>query len=87
MTSNVKKTNDELIIYRLDEIKADIADIKINYVTKTESQALRMEIHALSKEIEAIKKRNSLINWLYPTMSAGFSALFTYLIIEFFRSK
>jgi hypothetical protein len=77
--------NNDLIIYRLDEIKSEIVDIKRQYVTKEESMALRQEIHILAKQIAELKKNRNLIGWLYPTLSAAFSALFTYLIIEFFR--
>jgi len=80
-------TNNDLIIYRLDELKADFKEFKKNYVTKEESHALKQEISELRLEIHEIKNRNSLMGWLYPTMSAAFSALFTYLIIEFFKSK
>ena len=79
--------NNDLIVYRLDEIKSEIVDIKRQYVTKEESLALRQEILALRDEVHAIQKNRNLIGWLYPTLSAGFSALFTYLIIEFFKSK
>lgn len=79
--------NNDLIIYRLDEIKAEIVDIKRQYVTKEESQALRVEIQGLRNEIQGIKKNRNLIGWLYPTVSAGFSAVVTYLIIEFFRDN
>ncbi len=81
------ENNNELIIYRLDEIKGEIVEIKKQYVTKEESLALRAEIHSLREEIQEIKKNRNLIGWLYPTLSAAFSALFTYLIIEFFRNK
>jgi hypothetical protein len=79
--------NNDLIIYRLDEIKREIVDIKKQYVTKEESLAMRAEIHGLRNEIAELKKNRNLIGWLYPTASAAFSALFTYLIIEFFRTK
>jgi hypothetical protein len=82
-----KLPNNELILYRLDEIKLELNEIKTHYVTKTESASLRHEIHELRKDLELIKQRNNLIGWLYPTLSAAFSALFTYLIIEFFRHK
>jgi len=79
--------NNDLIIYRLDEIKGELVEIKKGYVTKEESAELRNEIKQLREEIHEIKKRNGLLAWLYPTASAGFTALFTYLIIEFFRNK
>lgn len=79
--------NNDLIIYRLDEIKSEIVDIKKQYVTKEESLALKMEIQGLREEIQTIKKNRNLIGWLYPTLSAAFSAVFTYLIIQFFTSN
>jgi hypothetical protein len=79
--------NNDLIIYRLDEIKNEIVDIKKQYVTKEESLAMKAEIHGLRNEIAELKRSRNLIGWLYPTASAAFSALFTYLIIEFFRIK
>lgn len=79
--------NNDLIIYRLDEIKGELVEIKKGYVTKAESAELRNEIKQLREEVHEIKKRNNLVAWLYPTASAAFSALFTYLIIEFFKSK
>jgi hypothetical protein len=89
MTKEPKPSNinNDLIIYRLDEIKNEIVDIKKQYVTKEESTAMRAEIHGLRNEIAEMKKNRNLIGWLYPTASAAFSALFTYLIIEFFRTK
>lgn len=80
-------TNNELIIYRLDEIKNEIIEVKRLYVTKEELLALKTEIQGLGTEIQTIKKNRNLIGWLYPTLSAAFSAVFTYLIIEFFRNK
>lgn len=74
--------NNDLIIYRLDEIKSEIVDIKRQYVTKEESTALRLEIQALRDEIHEIKQNRNLIGWLYPTLSAAFSAVFTYLLLE-----
>lgn len=79
--------NNDLIIYRLDEIKSEIIEMRKQYVTKEESHALKVEIQNLRKEVEDLKENRNLIGWLYPTASAAFSAVFTYLIIEFFRSK
>ena len=89
MTKEPKPSNinNDLIIYRLDEIKSEIVDIKRQYVTKEESQALRQEIVSLRDEIHEIKRNKNLIGWLYPTLSAAFSAVFTYLIIQFFTSN
>lgn len=77
--------NTELIVYRLDEIKSELADFKKSYVTKTESQALKLEIQELRVEIQEIKKTRNLMGWLYPTASAAFTAVFTYLLIRYFE--
>lgn len=89
MTKEPKPSNinNDLIIYRLDEIKNEIVEIKKQYVTKEESLALRAEIQGLRLEVHELKKNRNLIGWLYPTASAAFSAVVTYLIIEFFRTK
>lgn len=79
--------NNDLIIYRLDEIKSEIVDIKKQYVTKEESIALRVEIQNLRDEVHALKRSKNVIGWLYPTLSAAFSAVFTYLIIEYVKGK
>ena len=75
--------NNDLIIYRLDEVKGELVEIKKAYLTKEESLALRAEITALREEVHALKARNSILAWVYPTASAAFTAVFTYLIIEY----
>lgn len=77
--------NNDLIIYRLDEIKGELVEIKKAYVTKEESLALRAEITALREEVHQLKARNSVLAWVYPTASAAFTAIFTYLIIEYLK--
>ena len=77
--------NNDLIIYRLDEIKGELVEIKKAYVTKEESMALRAEITALREEVHQLKARNSVLAWVYPTASAAFTAVFTYLIIEYLK--
>lgn len=79
--------NNDLIIYRLDEIKGQLADFKANYVTKEESHALKQEIADLRIEIHAIQKKGNLLNWVYPTLSAAFSTIFTLLIVAYLNSK
>lgn len=89
MTKEPKPSNinNDLIMYRLDEIKSDIVDIKRQYVTKEESLALKREIQGLREEVHELKRNRNLIGWLYPTVSAAFSAVVTYLLIEYFRGK
>lgn len=86
-TKKPQRINAELIYYQLAEIKAELAEFKAHYVTKEESASLKAEIQELRNDIADIKRTRSLINWLYPTLSAAFGALFTYLVIEFFRFK
>jgi len=78
--------NTELIVYRLDEIKAELASFKREYVTKAESAELRSEIAQLRTEVHEMKRRGNVTNWLYPTASAVFTALFTFLILRFFQN-
>ncbi len=91
-----KTINTELIYYMFDEIKAELKDMKRDYVTKTESQALKHQIEELqrdlvdykksnSKEIEKLQKSKNLWGWLGPTMTAVVTAVFTYLTIEYLK--
>ena len=85
--SKPKTINTELIYYMFDEIKAELRDIKKDYVTKTESQSLKQEIHTLRQEVEALKRQKGLWGWLSPTLTAVITAVFTYIVIEFFKSR
>lgn len=80
MTTKEQKASQDLIIYRLDEIKAELKSIKSDYVTKH-------EFNTLADRLTQLEKNRNLIGWLYPTASAAFSALVTYLLIEFFKNK
>ena len=77
--------NNDLIIYRLDEIKVELVEIKRAYVTKEESLALRSEITALREEVNALKSRNSILAWVYPTASAAFTAVVTFLLLSYLK--
>ena len=89
-----KTINTELIYYMFDEIKAELRDIKKEYVTKTESAALKHQIEELridlaeykantAKEITEIKHQKNLWGWLAPTMTAVVTAVFTYLVVAY----
>lgn len=80
---SITTVNTELIVYRLDEIKRELADFKKEYVTKAESHELRSEIQQLKHEVHEMKRRGNVINWVYPTLSAVFTAVFTYLILRY----
>jgi hypothetical protein len=79
------RINAELIYYQLAEIKTQLQDFKANYVTKEESAALKAEINELRKDIKDIKKSKNIIGWLYPTLTAVVTAVFTYLVIEYLK--
>lgn len=93
-----KQINAELIYYVLDEIKGELREIKREYVTKTESAALKHQIEELredfaeykksnTKEMDIIRKQKNLWSWLAPTLTSLVTAAFTYIVIEFLRSR
>ena len=70
--SKPKTINAELIYYMFDEIKAELKEMKKDYVTKTESAALKQEIHDLRKEVESLKSKKVLrdtVLWVGLTAS------------------
>lgn len=81
------RINVELIYYQLAEIKTQLQDFKANYVTKVESEALKTEIGELREDIASLKKSKTLLGWVYPTLTAIVTAIFTYVTIEFFRGR
>lgn len=93
-TPKPKTINTELIYYMFDEIKAELRDIKKEYVTKTESTALKRQIEDLrgdfadfkrvtADEIAVIKNQKTLWAWLAPTLTAILTAVFTYLVLAY----
>ena len=71
--SKPKTINAELIYYMFDEIKAELKEMKKDYVTKTESAALKQEIHDLRKEVESLKSKKifrDTVLWVGLTASA-----------------
>ena len=94
--SKPKTINTELIYYMFDEIKGELKDMKRDYVTKTESAALKHQIEELridlldykkstAREIAEIKRTKNLWTWLAPTLTAVVTAVFTYLVIEYLK--
>lgn len=93
-----KSINTELIYYMFDEIKAELKEMKRDYVTKTESSALKHQIEELQKELSDYKKFNSseiqelrrsknLWGWLSPTLTSVVTAVFTYLVVEYLKGS
>lgn len=75
--------NNDLIIYRLDEIKGQLADFKLNYVTKQESQALKQEIAELRVDVHELKNKKvfkDTILWIGLTASAIINIIALYNI-------
>lgn len=75
--------NNDLIIYRLDEIKQQLADFKVNYVTKEESQALKHEIAELRVDVHDLKNKKVLrdtLLWIGLTASAIMNIIAMYNI-------
>lgn len=84
-TPKPQRINAELIYYQLSEIKEQLANFEGKYVTKEESMALRNEIQELRIDIAELKKSRTIMGWIYPTATAVFTAVVTYMTIEFFR--
>ena len=81
------RINAELIYYQLAEIKTQLQDFKVNYVTKEESHALKAEIQELRQDISNLKRSKTILGWIYPTATAIVTAVATYITIEFFRNR
>lgn len=76
-----KTINAELIYYMFDEIKAELKEMKRDYVTKTESTALKQEIHDLRKEVEKLKNSKQIkdtVLWVGLVASALINVIALY---------
>lgn len=78
--ATTKKENYELLLYRLDQIDRKLDDMSRNYVTKIEFEDFKEMMH------KEIKKKN-FGNWVNPIIASISTALVTFLLIEFIRSK
>ncbi len=77
--------NNDLIIYRLDEIKGQLADFKVNYVTKDESAALKQEIKELRLDVHELKNKKvfrDTILWIGLTASAIINIIALYNVFN-----
>lgn len=95
-TPKPKTINAELIYYMFDEIKGELREMKKDYVTKTESQALKHSIEELKQDLQdtkksfndqlkELKKSRNLWAWLGPTLTAVCTAVVTWLVIDKIR--
>lgn len=81
-------------IVRLETQMKDVStqvsklDIKVERVlTKLDDISnLKNEIENLKTEVSTLKAKTFRNGWVFPTLSAAFSAVVTFLIIEFLRS-
>lgn len=77
------RINAELIYYQLAEIKTQLQDFKLNYVTKEESHALKQEIAELRIDIADLKSKKQLKDttiWVGLTASAIINIIALYNI-------
>lgn len=77
------RINVELIYYQLAEIKTQLQDFKMNYVTKEESHALKQEIAELRIDIADLKSKKQLKDttiWVGLTASAIINIIALYNI-------
>ena len=75
-----KKENYELVLYRLDQIDKKLDSIAKHYVTKDEFEEFKV-----SMQSELRKKR--LYNVINPIVASVSTAVVTFLILEFLRSR
>jgi len=83
--NNTVPVNNDLIIYRLDEIKGQLADFKVNYVTKDESAALKQEIKELRLDVHDLKNKKvfrDTILWIGLTASAIINIIALYNVFN-----
>lgn len=75
-----KKENYELLLYRLEQIDKKLDEMTRNYVTKQEFEDFKDTVHY---EL----KKKSFANWINPIIASVSTALVTFLLIDFIRSR
>lgn len=76
----VKKENYDLVLYRLEQIEKKLDTMNKNYVTKDEFEEFKQDMH---REL----KRKSLFNAINPIIASVSTALVTFLIIEYLKTR
>lgn len=80
MATETTKQNYDLVLYRLEQIERKLDTMNKNYVTKDEFEEFKKDMH-----IEL--KRKSFYNAVNPIIASVSTAIVTFLIIEFLRSR
>jgi hypothetical protein len=75
-----KKENYDLVLYRLEQIERKLDVMSRNYVTKDEFEEFKQDMH---REL----KRKSFYNAVNPVIASISTAIVTFLIIEFLRTR
>jgi len=78
--ATVKKENYDLVLYRLEQIERKLDVMSRNYVTKDEFEEFKQDMY---REL----KRKSFFNAINPIIASVTTALVTFLIIEFLRTR
>lgn len=80
MATETPKQNYDLVLYRLEQIERKLDTMSKNYVTKEEFDDFKSDVH---REL----KRKSFYNAVNPIIASVSTAIVTFLVIEFFRSR
>lgn len=64
---NDSTINNELVLYRLDQIDRKLNDMSEAYVTKTE---FKDAITSLEKDVNSLRRQKSFLNWIVPILTA-----------------
>lgn len=75
-----KKENYDLVLYRLEQIERKLDVMSRNYVTKEEFEEFKSDVH---REL----KRKSFYNAINPVIASVSTAIVTFLLIEFLKSR
>jgi len=59
--------NNELVLYRLDQIDRKLNDMSEAYVTKTE---FKDAISSLEKDVNSLRRQKTFFSWLVPIVTA-----------------
>lgn len=80
MATETPKQNYDLVLYRLEQIERKLDVMSKNYVTKDEFEEFK-------KDMQVELKRKSFYNAVNPVIASISTAIVTFLIIEFLRSR